>query len=117
LPRQWIGREAFAGAGHDRSLPHRAVTLPTAILDKCRLAMFDRRSRSGVRCGTQANNQSHCNHVHAHAAPHRGCVTTSTSAGSPAFTTCTAFLSAGSSSFRTVIVPVDLMLSGLAGLA
>src|SRR5947207_9236714 len=47
FPRQWIGREALAAAGHDRSLAHGTVALPAAVLNKGSLAVLCGSGRSG----------------------------------------------------------------------
>src|SRR5262249_43827767 len=90
----------------DTALPLEAVALPAAVFHEGFLALLDGGRESPLR-GEQAERRRRAEHTQHHAHPHRGCVHTSITAGSPAFTAATARLSAGPRSFGSLIGPAD----------
>ena len=102
------------GTGH-AALGGEAVTLEAAVLDVSNLALFRRRPLR--RCRPQGLLRRppwrESGGGMSSLPPQRGCVTTSTKAGSTALTTSTAFFSAGPRSFGSVIGPATRCRSSL----
>src|SRR5262249_37848585 len=123
LEGEWVGSELRS---RHTALALVAVALPAAVPDERRLAFFSRRcirvcrveregggkrrrpddgpDHSRTRLDPHGPHDPPVPHL-LFPCPHRGCVHTSTNAGSPAFTTSTARLRVGPSSAGSLIGP------------